>query len=251
MGMLLAADLSQRLGYLTAADVTRIRDLLRRAGLPLVAPPIGAARALELMGMDKKVLAGRIRLVLLDRLGSGIVTGDYPAAALQETLRLISRWQRHERTRRSHERQRRRHDPGALCTALGRLARQARGRTAAASSHRVPARPRPHRPFHRVSPPRVQDPGLRQSRGRPLPHAPHALARGGADRPQRRARAQPQRAARRGHLPRARPRPHAVRPRRPGRAQRLHARLRRLRAQPAVAAGRRRARGAVRRIPAA
>ena len=86
MGMLLAADLSQRLGYLTAADVTRIRDLLRRAGLPLVAPPIGAARALELMGMDKKVLAGRIRLVLLDRLGSGIVTGDYPAAALQETL---------------------------------------------------------------------------------------------------------------------------------------------------------------------
>jgi 3-dehydroquinate synthase len=38
------------------------------------------------MGMDKKVLAGRIRLVLLERLGAGIVTGDYPAAALQETL---------------------------------------------------------------------------------------------------------------------------------------------------------------------
>jgi 3-dehydroquinate synthase len=86
MGMLLAADMSQRLGYLVQADVDRVRDVLRRAGLPLAAPPIGAAKALELMGMDKKVLAGRIRLVLLRQLGQGIVTGDYPAAALTATL---------------------------------------------------------------------------------------------------------------------------------------------------------------------
>jgi 3-dehydroquinate synthase len=87
MGMLQAADMSQRLGHLSAADVLRVRELLRRAGLPLAAPPIGAARALELMGMDKKVLAGRIRLVLLRKLGDGIVTGDYPADVLQQTLR--------------------------------------------------------------------------------------------------------------------------------------------------------------------
>jgi 3-dehydroquinate synthase len=86
MGMLLAADLSQRLGYLGAADVTRVRELLRRAALPTEAPAIGAARALELMGMDKKVLQGRIRLVLLRRLGAGMVSGDYPADALQATL---------------------------------------------------------------------------------------------------------------------------------------------------------------------
>jgi 3-dehydroquinate synthase len=86
MGMLQAADMSQRLGHLSAADVTRVRELLRRAGLPLAAPPIGAARALELMGMDKKVLAGRIRLVLLRQLGDGIVTGEYPADVLQQTL---------------------------------------------------------------------------------------------------------------------------------------------------------------------
>jgi 3-dehydroquinate synthase len=36
--------------------------------------------------MDKKVLQGRIRLVLMRELGAGIVTGDYPAAALQATL---------------------------------------------------------------------------------------------------------------------------------------------------------------------
>ena len=85
-GMLLAADLSRRLGWLAVSDVERVRTLLLRTGLPTVAPVIGAARALELMGMDKKVLAGRIRLVLTKRLGEGVVTGDYPADALTATL---------------------------------------------------------------------------------------------------------------------------------------------------------------------
>ncbi len=85
-GMLLAVDLSRRLGWLAATDVERVRTLLTRSGLPTVAPLIGTARALELMGMDKKVLAGRIRLVLTKRLGEGIVTGDYPADALTATL---------------------------------------------------------------------------------------------------------------------------------------------------------------------
>jgi 3-dehydroquinate synthase len=85
-GMLMAADLSHRLGWFDAADVGRIRALLERAGLPVAAPPIGAARALELMGMDKKVLAGRIRLVLMRKVGEGVVSGDYPADALQATL---------------------------------------------------------------------------------------------------------------------------------------------------------------------
>jgi len=85
-GMLMAADLSCRLGWLEAADVERVRALLARAGLPTRAPSIGAARALELMGMDKKVLAGRIRLVLMRRLGEAEVEGDYPAEVLQATL---------------------------------------------------------------------------------------------------------------------------------------------------------------------
>ena len=85
-GMLMAADLSHRLGWIEAADLGRIRALLERAGLAVAAPPIGAARALELMGMDKKVLAGRIRLVLMRKVGEGVVSGDYPADALQATL---------------------------------------------------------------------------------------------------------------------------------------------------------------------
>jgi 3-dehydroquinate synthase len=85
-GMLMAADLSRRLGWIGAADVERVRELLERAELPVAAPPIGARRALELMGMDKKVLAGRIRLVLMRKVGEGVVAGDYPADALQATL---------------------------------------------------------------------------------------------------------------------------------------------------------------------
>ncbi len=87
VGMLVAADLSCRLGWIEAADVERLRGLLRRAGLPGRAPAIGAARALELMGMDKKVLEGRLRLILLRRTGEGIVCGDCPAGALQAVLR--------------------------------------------------------------------------------------------------------------------------------------------------------------------
>jgi 3-dehydroquinate synthase len=86
LGMLLAADLSRRLGWLARGDVERVRDLLGRAGLPTSPPAIGASRALELMGMDKKVLRGRIRLVLLRRLGEATLCDDYPAEALHATL---------------------------------------------------------------------------------------------------------------------------------------------------------------------
>jgi len=86
VGMLMATDLSRRLGWVDGVAVQRVRELLERAGLRTSAPPIGAGRALDLMAMDKKVLGGRIRLVLLARIGEGVVSGDYPAAELQQTL---------------------------------------------------------------------------------------------------------------------------------------------------------------------
>ena len=86
VGMLLAAELSLRLGKLPATDVDRLRDLLLRAGLPVEPPRLGAARALELMRMDKKVRAGLVRLVLLERLGTAVFTADYPSAALESLL---------------------------------------------------------------------------------------------------------------------------------------------------------------------
>jgi 3-dehydroquinate synthase len=86
LGMLIAADLSHRLGLIDLGLKERVREILRKAGLPTEAPRIGAARALDLMHMDKKVLAGTVRLVLLERLGRAIVTGDYAQAALDATV---------------------------------------------------------------------------------------------------------------------------------------------------------------------
>jgi 3-dehydroquinate synthase len=86
-GMVIAADMSSRLGMLPLADVQRLRELLQRIGLPVEAPKFGAARALDYMRVDKKVQSGRIRLVLLEQLGRARFTADYADDALHSTLR--------------------------------------------------------------------------------------------------------------------------------------------------------------------
>ena len=91
LGMLIAADLSHRLGLIDAAVKDRVRDILGKAGLPTEAPRIGAAKALALMQMDKKVLAGTVRLVLLEKLGRAIVTGDYCASGARSHARGVFR----------------------------------------------------------------------------------------------------------------------------------------------------------------
>lgn len=86
-GMALAADLSSRLGWLSRADVARIRALLARAGLPAAAPAsLDPPHFRELMAVDKKAQAGRLRLVLLKRIGEAVVTADYEAPILMTTL---------------------------------------------------------------------------------------------------------------------------------------------------------------------
>jgi 3-dehydroquinate synthase len=85
-GIVLAAELSTRMGILPGADAMRVRELLLRAGLPVDPPRLGRARMLELMGMDKKVAAGRLRLVLLDGIGKPTISADYPAGLLEALL---------------------------------------------------------------------------------------------------------------------------------------------------------------------
>ncbi|MBK7117251.1 MAG: 3-dehydroquinate synthase, partial [Proteobacteria bacterium] len=85
-GMVIAADMSARLGLLKDADVRRVRTLLERIGLPVEPPRFGAQRALDCMRVDKKVKAGRIRLVLLEKLGAARFTADYPDDVLAGTL---------------------------------------------------------------------------------------------------------------------------------------------------------------------
>ena len=79
-GMLLAARLSERMGHITAKDVERVRSLLSRAGLPLQAPDLGRERYLELMGHDKKAEGGRLRFILLRKIGAAFVSEAHEAA---------------------------------------------------------------------------------------------------------------------------------------------------------------------------
>jgi 3-dehydroquinate synthase len=85
-GTVLAARLSERMGLLTANDVERIARLFVRAGLPIEAPSLGQDRYLELMGHDKKVENGRLRLVLLKSLGKAFMTSDFDLRDLREVL---------------------------------------------------------------------------------------------------------------------------------------------------------------------
>jgi 3-dehydroquinate synthase len=67
-------------------DLQRIVALFRRAKLPTDAPDLGVDRYLDLMGLDKKVEHGQLRLVLLERLGSALVTAEFPRDLLERVL---------------------------------------------------------------------------------------------------------------------------------------------------------------------
>jgi 3-dehydroquinate synthase len=85
-GLAMAATASVESGMLPAADRERVCALLQRAGLPTRIASVTPAVALEHMRIDKKVLGGRLRLVLLGRIGEAVVTADYPPDALTRTL---------------------------------------------------------------------------------------------------------------------------------------------------------------------
>ncbi|MDO8813044.1 MAG: 3-dehydroquinate synthase [Gallionella sp.] len=85
-GTVMAADLSQRLGWISAQDVIRVRNLLKQARLPVVAPDLGTGKYLELMGLDKKVEAGKMRFVLFKEIGHAVVHGEVPSDLLRQTL---------------------------------------------------------------------------------------------------------------------------------------------------------------------
>ncbi|MGQ0658654.1 MAG: 3-dehydroquinate synthase [Chromatiales bacterium] len=86
-GMCLAARLSARISSLSAGDAERITTLIHAAGLPTHLPSsLDADRMLELMAVDKKAKDGRIRLVVLKRVGEAVVTSDCAPGILAATL---------------------------------------------------------------------------------------------------------------------------------------------------------------------
>ena len=86
-GTVMALEMSRRLGWITAAERDRGVRLLLQAGLPVVPPEeMTPDDFLEHMGVDKKVLDGRLRLVLLKGLGAAVVTSEFPREILDTTL---------------------------------------------------------------------------------------------------------------------------------------------------------------------
>ena len=86
-GTVMALEMSSRLGWITEQERDRGIRLFQRAGLPVMPPQeMSEADFLEHMAIDKKVIDGRLRLVLLRRMGEAVVTDDYPKEILQATL---------------------------------------------------------------------------------------------------------------------------------------------------------------------
>ncbi|MBF0109687.1 MAG: 3-dehydroquinate synthase [Magnetococcales bacterium] len=87
MGMVMAADLSRRLGWITDADWQGAVSLMGLAGLPIAPPPFTVTAFRDSFSRDKKVRDGRPRFVLLQKIGQAVVTADVPGDLLDELLR--------------------------------------------------------------------------------------------------------------------------------------------------------------------
>ena len=86
-GMCVAADMSVRIGRLRQDQLPRIVDLVGRAGLPTALPgALTPAEMVDLMAIDKKVLAGKVRLILLNDIGNALITDEFPHDALLDSL---------------------------------------------------------------------------------------------------------------------------------------------------------------------
>lgn len=87
VGIVMAADMSRRLGWISPEHARRVRSLVEQSGLPAIPPTsMCADHFMDLMAVDKKVLDGQLRLVLLRKLGTAVVSSDFTSSVLSETL---------------------------------------------------------------------------------------------------------------------------------------------------------------------
>jgi len=92
IGTCQAADLSRRKGWLTDVDVERIIAIFKRANLPVNPPEqLDSNRFLELMAVDKKNIDGKIRLILLTKIGVATLPIGIDTLLLEQTLKSYGR----------------------------------------------------------------------------------------------------------------------------------------------------------------
>jgi 3-dehydroquinate synthase len=84
-GMVMGADLSRRLNFITQDEVNRLTRIIQSMNLPIAPPKFGAQRYMELMQVDKKTEGGQIRYVVLEKIGKAQIK-SVPDAQVIETL---------------------------------------------------------------------------------------------------------------------------------------------------------------------
>lgn len=85
-GTVMAAELSRRMKLISDADVQRICKIFIQAGLPVAAPKMPPEKYVQLMALDKKVESGKMRFIVLNRIGEAVMRTDIAPAVLNETI---------------------------------------------------------------------------------------------------------------------------------------------------------------------
>ncbi len=85
-GMVMAADLSHRMGWISEADLERTKNIISRAQLPIICPKIPLDDFLGFMSHDKKVLNGQLRLVLMKQLGQAVITKEFDVELIKQAI---------------------------------------------------------------------------------------------------------------------------------------------------------------------
>jgi 3-dehydroquinate synthase len=90
LGMCAAAFVSEKLGYLDVTDRGQIISTIRTAGLPTGGLNLDISKVFEAMAFDKKVKEGRIRLVLLEKIGKATIREDVSPKLIHEALEALA-----------------------------------------------------------------------------------------------------------------------------------------------------------------
>jgi 3-dehydroquinate synthase len=85
-GMVVAAELSKDLGLISALDVARVRNLVKKAGLPTSGPALAPQQLMDSMATDKKAAQGNLRFVVLESIGRAALKGGIEDRRIREAI---------------------------------------------------------------------------------------------------------------------------------------------------------------------
>ncbi|MFH1640285.1 MAG: 3-dehydroquinate synthase family protein, partial [Chloroflexota bacterium] len=86
IGMIAAGKISCKMGLFPAEELSRMRNLLVQAGLPVTMPAMDKEKLLQVMGQDKKVRAGKLRFILPRTIGDVFITDEVNPSLIDEVL---------------------------------------------------------------------------------------------------------------------------------------------------------------------